>query len=507
MKYCKNILSVLLAILLTCSVMLFAFAEDWDDDDPYTDDPETDVTQVIAPPDTTAPHGSLTRESTTKATTTAAPKTVDPPLVKITREDIARKPKGGETFTVTVLFHNYSGDVSLRSGLASFEPSEGLVLVENSASKVVPVIGPSGVRSVQIKLRANKDAAASQSVSVSYAYSYNTPDGLVQAEASEKLLLAVTPLPEEEQTEKSAAAANATPNIIVTSYNYGGTIAAGDAFTLSLQFTNTSKKIAAENIVMSVETGEGITITSASNTYYYSTLGAGKSLSQQIPMRVAANANPEGAKIDLSFRYEYVDGSSRSDTSTNERLSIPIYIPDRFSVTAPDTQVIGLQNEEISLSLPYVNKSKSEVSNVEAELVYDDAVIFCEQPHINLGNFEPGRSGTIDFFFVPSEAGDGTVTVRIKYEDELTQEKNLEIRVPYSADPMIDDYGYTEEPTDFADENSAGHSWIWIVCGIGAVIVIFVIVLVAFKMKKKKTKNAIEFDWDTPQEVSSHEDN
>ena len=499
----KQTLTILICVLLCVSVSFSTFADEWDDE-PYTE--EQTLTTQVTQPETSAPHGTLATEPATKATTTAAAKAVNPPLIKITREDIARKPKAGDSFTMTVVFHNYSGDVSIRSGLASFEPSEGLVLVENSASKVVPVIGPSGVRSVQVKLRVTKDAAASQSVSVSYAYSYNTPEGLVQAEASEKLILAVTPAASQETTEKNGTA-NATPNIIVTSYNYGGTIAAGDTFSLSLQFTNTSEKLAAENIVMSVETGDGITITSASNTYFYKKLAAGSSLSQQIPMRVAANASPDGAKIDISFRYEFVDAGTRSDASTAEKLSIPIYIPDRFTVSMPDTEVIGMQGEEISVSLPYVNKSKSEVSNVEAELIYDDSMIFCEQPRLNLGNFEPGKSGSIDFFFVANEPGNGTVTVKIKYEDELTQEKTLEMHVPYSADPMNNEFDMEDEPMDMPQEESAGHTWIWILCGGIALAGIVIVVILILRKKKKKTQSAIDFDWGSTQEVNAHEDN
>ena len=485
--------------VLLCAVLFVmpfpAFAEDESE------------TEVVTEVDTTAPHGSLSRPETTDATVTAAPKSVDPPLVKITRGDLAKKPKPNETFTVTVIFHNYSGDVSLRSGLASFETSDGLVLMENSASKVVPVIDPSGVWNVKLKLRVTKDCAdANQSVSVTYKYSYRTPEGLADAEASEKLLMTVVPASSEKESE--AKPASATPNIIVSDYNYGGTITAGDSFTLRLQFRNTSRNLSAENIVMSVEAGTGLSITSASNTYYYASLGAGQTKTQSIPMRVASNADPEGAKIEISFHYEYVDGSSRSNADTSERLSVPIFIPDRFSVSAPEMDLIGTQDQELSVSLPYVNKSRVDVCNVSAELLFDEQSVSCEQSRVNLGNIEPGKSGTIDFFFTPLQTGNASVTVKITYEDEMTKEKTIEVKVPYFAEEGYMDIGM-DMPMEEPEEESSSPGWLkWaIVAGAVLVVLIVIIVIVARKKKKKKAAEpSIDFDWGAPQEVNSHED-
>ena len=500
MKYLHKLTGILLCVLLF-AVPIRVLAED----DPYEEqETETVTVQTTTAPQTTAASPEETAASAEPTRATSAPKAVDPPLVKITRGDLSASPKAGESFTATVVFHNYSGETALRSGLASFEPSEGIVLSENSASKVVPVIETSGVRNVQIRLRVAKDcASANQSVTVTYTYSYKTPDGTVQAETTEKLLFTVVPA---SSAESTSSASSATPNIIVTDYNYGGRITAGDTFTLRLQFQNTSRKLSAENIVMSVETGAGLSITSASNTYYFSSLAAGKTQTQSIPMRVAVNADPEGATIDISFRYEYVDGGTRSDASASEKLSVPIYIPDRFTVSAPDMELVGMQNEELSLSLPYINKSRVEVNNVSAELLFDEQSVFCEQPRVNLGNFEAGKSGTIDFYFTPLEAGSGSVSVQVTYEDELMQEKKLEIRVPFSADEGYVDPGM-EEPMDFPDEEPSSLAWLrWAIPAAVLVVVIAAVVLIVRRRKKKKAAEpSIDFDWGDAQEVKTHE--
>ena len=491
MKSYKKLLTVFMILLLFCFCCFPAFALD-DEDDPWEDETEPWIVTTTQP-DTTVPQGSLPTKRETMTTTTSKEAETPAPLVRITRQNLSGKPSENESFAVTVLFHNYS-NLSLLQGIAVFEPGDGLVLAEKSDSKVVPVVDPNGIAKVVIHLRAEKEYEKTEiPVAVSYAYSYRTPDGIVAAETSDKLIIPMqTPVKAAEQSDT----ANATPNIIVTKYQYGGTIAAGDAFTLYLEFTNTSRKLAAENIVMAVETGESVSITGASNTYYYALLGAGQTTSQSIPMRVSVSGGTQGAKIDISFRYEFVDHGSRGNTTTSESLSVPIYVPDRFHVTAPDTELIGTQNEELAVSIPYVNKGKSDVSNVQAKLIYDEKIAYCEQPQINLGNFEPGKSGTIDFYFTPTEAGSGSVQVVVTYEDERLQEKTLTVRVPYVVDEMFiePDYGMEDLPDD-TQPQSPVKTILKIAVPIVLIIGLIVLIAIIKKRRKKKADPSAAFDW------------
>lgn len=500
MKAFKKLFALLVACLTALQLCTFAMAEDFESDT----ESETVATSASALEQTTAPKGSLTVETTTQAAQETTVRVIDPPFVQITRESFSRDPKAGEDFVLTVVIHNFSNQVSLVDGSVSVEPSEGLVLAEKSASKVVPVLGMGDVRSVPVKFRAAKNTeTGTQSVSVTYSYSYRTPEGLKQAQASEKLIV-----PVKANGTASSASRNAKPNIIVSKYSYGGTIAAGDSFTLDLQFRNTSQKLAAENIVMSVETGDGLSITSASNTYYFRQLGAGQTKSQRIPMRVSANAGSEGTRIDISFQYEYADNGERGEATASEKLSVPIYVPDRFSVTAPEMEAIGVQDQEMTISLPYINKSKSAVSNVQAELICDADQIYCEQPRVLLGNIEPGKNGTIDFFFVPMLSGSAAVRVKVTYENELVEEKTLELDVPFSVDPAMempmDDEPYMEEPLE---EKSSTGWYVAIAAGV-VLLAAVVIVLLVRKKKKKAAQEEPQFDWgisESDRQVNSNE--
>lgn len=489
MKIHNKLLAWLLAMLCIMNFAVLASAEGEDETD-YEPEPTT-----TAVPDTTAPHGTLTPETTTapaKETTTLA---VDPPFVSITRERLSHEPKAGELFTLTIVVHNYSNQVSLINGTISVEESDGLVLAEKSASKVLSSLDRGDVRNVPVRFRVSNSAVTSkQTVSVTYAYSYRTPDGLKEGQVTEKLIVPVKGASGDASSSKKA-----TPNIIVSKYSYGDKIAAGDEFVLELRFRNTSPSLSAENIVMSVETGEGLSITSASNTYYFAKLGANQTKTQRIPMRVSANAGSDGTRIDIAFRYEYVDNGERGEASASEKLSVPIYLPDRFTVTAPEMEAIGVQNEEMTISLPYINKSRTGVNNVSAELIYDENAVFCEQPRVLLGNIEPGKNGTIDFFFTPLESGSASVKVQITYENELVEEKTIELNVPFSVDPPMElpmsEEPYMEEPVE---EKSNTGLYIAIAAGVVLLAVVVIVILIR-KKKKKASQIAPQFDWSIPE--------
>lgn len=504
MKRLKSVWLVIFLVML-CAQMTTAFA--LDEDDPYEELPEETTTAVIVSETTTTaatlPYITLPVDTTTQTTAEIA---TPAPTVYITRSDLPHTPACGGSCTITVLFHNYSS-IPIKQGLAVFEPGDGLTLEEKSDTKVVPPIDASGVARLSLRLRVAKENTATQiPVQVTYSYSYLSAQEIVNASAAEKLIVPV----QKAADEQKDGAAGSTPNILISRYDYGGEIAAGDDFTLSLVFTNTSTATAVENIVMSVDTGSGISITGASNTYYYPKLAAGKSASQTIPMRVLTTADAQGADVAISFRYEYVDKDTRSSASANENLSIPIYVPDRFQLSQPDQALFGMQNEELPISVNYINKGRGEVSNVHAQLVYDEDTALCEQPQLNLGNFEPGRNGSIDFYITPTEVGKGEVSVIVTYEDALTHEKTLTVRIPYEVQASY--MGFDDFSGEPLEEEPAAPSplrWVWIV-GIPVLVVMAAVIVIVIirRRKKKAAAEAADFDWGfAPEAEERHDEN
>ena len=417
------------------------------------------------------------------------------PNVIINREEI-KAVKPGDTFSVTVTFKNLS-TTALTDAVATFEPSEGLAINEKSFSKTVGKIAGKGTAKVTVNLKALPTAASAvQTLSVNLKYNYAALAATAQGTADERLNI---PLAVSDNDAQGGTLA--TPNIIVSSYSYGGSpVAAGDTFSLSITFKNTGTKIPVDNIVMSIETGESLSITSSSNTFYFSALPAGGSKTQTIEMQVPANAAVTGARADIAFKYEYVMNGERASSSASESLSVPVYLPDRFSVSEPEA-VFATVGEETDISLPFVNRGKGEISNVEAIIEFEspDAAV-CELPKQNLGNFEAGKSGTIDFFFTPNEAGEMSVKLIINYEDEMTQPKSVEIPLTFTVEDMsepIIDPEYPIEPEE--PENGGSKTKIIVSVCIGAAVLAAVIVTVVIVLKKKKKAKAQipdSFDWE-----------
>ena len=129
--------------------------------------------------------------------------------------------------------------------------------------------------------------------------------------------------------------AGPVPNIIITNFTYGdGSVAVGSTFNLGFTFQNMGK-VAVSNMVVTVDGGENFAISGGTNTFYYDALNAGAALTQTVPMQTLASAKNGAQGIDISFKYEYVDGAARSSNTSDIKISVPVSQPDRFELNDP----------------------------------------------------------------------------------------------------------------------------------------------------------------------------
>lgn len=298
------------------------------------------------------------------------------------------------------------------------------------------------------------------------------------------------------EAPKPAAAA---PNLIIDNYSYGGTsVQAGKTFDLSINFMNTSRALAVENIVMSLETAEGISIANSSNTFYFETLKPRHNITQNITLRATGKGENSSPTIGVNFRYEYIDQNQRMEITRSETIAIPVTQPERFEFTEPTLPEMQVGMENV-LSFPYVNKGKGTLYNVAVKIEGDvDAL----QPVQNLGNFESGRSGTIDAIFTTTQEGPTPFKIIVTYEDADGNEKKRE----FKYEPTVMAMPEPELPPEMMDPmdpqlvEQPSHNWMWIVG------VILIVALGGgfwwFKKRKKKTnkvseaeKENEEIDW------------
>ena len=363
------------------------------------------------------------------------PPTPDPipaPKAIISRNELADSIKPNQEITVTVFVKN-TGSTTMQSPVIQFTPSDSLMLPGSSSMTQLNNIAPGKTESVNIKVRAmDTISGANQYIDAALSFDFHNRVSLTSGTAEGKIIIPAKVKKTEEPDANTVD--SPVPNIIITRFDYGGaSVAAGSGFNLSFRFKNTSSKLSVENLVATVEGGEGLTLNGSSNTFYFEKVGAGSEKTIRVPMKAARTITGNAQPVSVSFKYEYVDKGKRTPVTSEQKITVPVYQPDRFEISKPTLPVMVYAGEETSLSMNYVNKSKSEISNVEAEI---SGNIESVTPFQSIGNLEPGKSGTIVFAVTALEPGEAEFTIKITYEDGNGDTKTREFPVVMNVEAM-----------------------------------------------------------------------
>ena len=417
------------------------------------------------------------------------PDPIPAPKAIISRNELASSIKPDEEITVTVYVKNI-GSTTMQSPVIQFTPSDSLMLPGSSSMVQLNSIAPGKTESVEIKVRAmGTISGANQYIDASLSFDYHNRVSLTSGTAEGKIIIPAKVKKTEEPDANTVD--SPVPNIIITRFDYGGaSVAAGSGFNLSFKFKNTNSKIKVENLVTTVEGGEGLTLNGSANTFYFEKVGAGSEKTVSVPMKVARTVTGSTAPVSVSFKYEYVDNGKRTPVTSEQKITVPVYQPDRFEISKPTLPVMVYAGEETSLSLNYVNKSKSDISNVEAEITGN---IESVTPFQNIGNLEPGKSGTIVFAVTALEPGEAEFTIKVTYEDGNGDTKTREFPVVLSVEAMDYSDPGMDEPMPEPEEES-GINWPLV---IGIIIAIAAIAFIIIKKKKKAAAARKEAEmWD-----------
>ena len=406
------------------------------------------------------------------------------PVLQVGREDQPKAIAEGETQTVKLWVTNLTGH-TLDEVVAVVTPSAELQIMDNSVTYPLGWIRPGDVAFFEVSLRAfGEVTSASQSLSVEVSYSYNQSGNVSRGSSTQPVPLSAV-VSKEKEPETGITAS--VPNVIVSNYDYGTEkIYAGTAFDLNLEFKNTSSVKTVENIVMTIQTGESLAITNSSNSFHFPSLAPGSTQTQTLNLQALPDAPTAPAVMTVKFSYEYIDTDERRAVTQEQTVSLPVYQLDRFELTQENSFAEAWQYQESFLTLSYVNKGKSTVYNVSAELQGDIPAMSKTQ---NIGNVEAGRSGTIDFIITPEMAGEDTCKVVVTYEDDAMQvmQKEFEFEIMvnemFVPEPMPEEEIMMEEP-----QPKTG----WILPTVLGVIAAGVVVLVVLKKRKKKKSGVVE---------------
>ena len=441
-------------------------------------------------------------EPKVEPTPTPTPEAIPAPKVIVTRNELPGDVKAGDELMLTVSVKNI-GRTAINSPILSFTPSDSLLVTSNDSALQMNSIGVGRTETAQIKVRVlDPVASVNQYLDAKLEFTYYNNVTTTGGEASARIGIPAKVKKKTEDTTDDTTA-SPLPNSIVSRFNYGGgSVAAGSKFNLSFKFRNTSSTVNVENMVITVTGGEGLTINGSSNTFFYDKVKAGASKTVTVPMKVANTTADTAQDVSINFKYEYLDHKKRTSASSDVKISVPLYQPDRFEISKPVVPDYVEEGQEVAVTMNYINKSKTIMSNVEAVV---DGDVTTQTQVQTIGNVDAGKNGTIAFALTPNSTGEVDFTITVNYEDANGEAKTrvfpvtMDVQAAAPYDPGTDDPGM-----DDPGEDSGGFPW-WIV--IAAVVVVGIAALIILKKRKKakaaKKEQELWDSWDDEIKTSS----
>jgi len=240
------------------------------------------------------------------------------------------------------------------------------------------------------------------------------------------------------------------PKVVLNSANYGGAAYIGKNFTLSTTATNTSEYVGLENVSVRVELPSGITMASGNSQALIGEVAKNGTISHNFELVVTGVENTvTSLPVNIVYDFEaYVKGERKS-YSTQQTVAINIEQETKFEISRLDYMEAVTAGEEAYITAYLINKGKTSVNNVTAEIQCD----MVDGPQTTfVGNVMPGSEGTADIYFVVNEMGTASGKLIITYEDNkgrqgtLEKEFSFEVMEPYVWDEPVFNEPVIEEP-------------------------------------------------------------
>lgn len=285
------------------------------------------------------------------------------------------------------------------------------------------------------------------------------------------------------------------PKIMVKDFTFGGnSVEAGKEFTLDLTLFTTSGNTSLTDVMVGLNFGEAknVSLASGSMNTYVGTMAPGAT--KHITYKIITDATIEPGAIGITVQL-----SSKNGEASTSPISIPVTQPERFEITnieAPESMMMG---EEGYLSVTFVNKGKSAITNLSAEIEGTNLANPGQSQF--LGNIAAGTENSVDFSVMASAEGTITGKVILSFEDAKGETKTLEKDFSCTVQAMPDmggDMGIMDpgmlDPTMGENVKSGMPWWGWLLIALAVAAVAAVVVIVVLKKKKAKKLAELEDD-------------
>lgn len=289
-----------------------------------------------------------------------------------------------------------------------------------------------------------------------------------------------------EVSDKEETSTNLKPKLIITDYAGINSITAGNSAKISVTFTNTSADTAIENVVFTVNGGTAFTIASGVNKFYVEKIEPKGTYTLNVNIN-CLKTTPVGSH-DVTFDATYAYSGSTIEESAESVLTIPVSQVDRVRINYVKMSNV-YQDSESEVNYSILNNGLADVYNANIEILDADGNVL---ESLYLGNIKATNEakGT-NIYLSFAEEGDKTLTLRLTYEDENFNKKEItedfDIYVQGNSwyyEPDYYDEPIIEEPVDVQPDNTMKY------IGIGAVVVVLLGGIVVYR-KKKRNKGII----------------
>lgn len=299
-----------------------------------------------------------------------------------------------------------------------------------------------------------------------------------------------TPTPAPEPTPEPTYK---TPGIIIKQSSFGDApqVQAGAEFTLSLTVFTTTGTENLSDVLITLTLPKDVSLATGNLNTYIGEMGP--EATRTITYQILPSATFVDGVANIGVSMSGVGQHTGSPASGNTSISVPVVQPERFEITgieAPETMMMG---EEGYVSLTFVNKGKTAINNLSAEIRGENLANPGQSQF--LGNIAAGTENSVDFNVMAEQAGTINATIVLSYEDDAGNVKTLEKTFSCTVEemPVFDDPGMMDpgmmDPAMGEEEPGGGMPW-WgwalILAAVGGGAAAVVVVL-----KKRKAKKAL----------------
>ncbi len=277
-----------------------------------------------------------------------------------------------------------------------------------------------------------------------------------------------------------------SPTIILNSANYGKVAIIGEKFNLSTVATNTSSNLDLENVSVKIQLPQGINMATGNSQVLIGNVPKNGTINHTFNLVAEGVANDiTSLPVKLIYTFEAFVGGKRTQFTSEQDISVNVQQPTRFSIQSVNNEYQMYMGYDSYVSVSLVNKGKTTVYNVTAELVSETLTAMDVE---FLGNVAPGSSTDASFDFTANRMGPATGKVLITYEDAQGTQSTLEqeFTIEVIEEPVWDEPVITEPV--IVEKNNG-----WVPVAIGVVVVVAAAGGFVY-MKKQKAKKLAELE-------------